>query len=71
MKATINVKPETNEVTITIQELDWEAVARQSFYAGEATVRALLQVAGQELTAQLLRQQEVSAPQIEVAEQIY
>ena len=71
MKATINVKPETNEVTITIQELDWEAVARQSFYEGEATVRALLQVAGQELTAQLLRQQEVSAPQIEVGEQIY
>ena len=31
MKATINVKPETNEVTITIQELDGEAVARQGF----------------------------------------
>ena len=71
MKATINIHAETNEVTITIHELDWDAVTRQSFYESETTVRALLQLTGQELTACLLRQQEISAPQIEVAEQIY
>ena len=39
MKAIISVQAETNEVTITLQELDWEAVERQSFYEGEGTVQ--------------------------------
>lgn len=71
MKAIINVHAETNEVTITLQELDWEAVERQSFYEGEGTVQEVLRVAGQELTARLLRCHAEAAPQVEVEEQIY
>ncbi len=71
MKAIINVHAETNEVTITLRELDWEAVERQSFYEGETTVQEAVRVVGQELTARLLQRQVVTAPQIEVAEQIY
>lgn len=71
MKAIITVHAETNEVTITLQELDWAAVERQSFYEGEGTVQAALRVAGRELTARLLRRQAVAAPQVEVEEQIY
>lgn len=71
MKAIINVCAATNEVTIRLSELDWEAVERQSFYEGELTVQEVVRVTGQELTARLLRQQVVTAPQIEVAEQLY
>lgn len=31
MKAIISICAETNEVTIRLQELDWEALERQSF----------------------------------------
>ena len=71
MKAIISICAETNEVTIRLQELDWAAVERQSLYEGELTVQEVVRVTGQELTARLLQQQVVTAPQIEVAEQIY
>ena len=71
MKATINVHAETNEVTITLQDVDWQAVESQRLYEGETTVRMMLQVAGRELTARLLQAHATCAPQIEVAEQIY
>jgi hypothetical protein len=71
MKAIISVQAETNEVTITVQELDWEAVERQSFYEGEGTVQEVLRLAGRELTARLLRCHADAAPQVEVADQIY
>lgn len=71
MKAIISVHAETNEVTITLQELAWEAVERQSFYEGEGTVQEVLRVAGRELTARLLRHHALAAPQVEVEEQIY
>lgn len=71
MKAIISVCAETNEVTIRLRELDWAAVERASFYEGELTVQEVVRVTGQALTAHLLQQQVVTAPQLEVAEQIY
>lgn len=71
MKAIISVCAETNEVTIRLQELDWEAVERQSFYEGELTVQEVVRVTGQALTARLLQRQAVNAPQLEVGEQSY
>ena len=55
MKASINTNTVTNEVTITIEGLNWDDLQQASFYAGEVQVRALLKLIGQELTMQLLR----------------
>lgn len=71
MKASISANAETNELTITIQEADWKAVKHGSFYEGEAAVRRLLQVAGQELTADLMRCQDLDVERLELQGKTY
>ena len=65
MKASINTNPVTNELTITIAGLNWDAIGQASFYEGEVQVRDLLKVIGQELTMHLLRSKAVDAPTLE------
>ena len=65
MKASINTNAVTNELTITIEGLNWEDLQQASFYAGEVQVRDLLKVIGQELTAQLLRSKDIETPTLE------
>ena len=65
MKASIKTNPVTNEMTITIQGLNWAEVEQASFYKGEVQVRGLLQLIGQELTLVLLRRKAVESPTLE------
>jgi hypothetical protein len=65
VKASIKTNPVTNEVTITIQGLNWAEVEQASFYEGEEQVRDLLQLIGQELTLVLLRSKEVDTPTLD------
>jgi hypothetical protein len=62
---------ETNELTITVQNSNWEQSRQASFYAGEVQVRELLQVIGQALTIELMRSKEVTAPRLEHEGQTY
>jgi hypothetical protein len=71
MKASISATPVTNELTITIHDLNWEESQQASFYAGEVRVRALLQVIGQALTRELLSRKDVTAPRVEYGGQTY
>ena len=71
MKASISVNAVTNELTITIHDVDWEKSCHASFYAGEVQVRLLLQLIGQALTVELLRSKEVTAPRLEYEGQTY
>jgi len=71
MKASISANAMTNELTITIHDLNWEQRQQASFYAGEVQVRDLLQLIGQELTVELLRSKEVTAPRLEHEGQTY
>jgi hypothetical protein len=61
----------TNEVTITLHHLDWEACTQAAFSAGEVQVRDLLQVIGQALTRELFRAKAVTAPRVEYEGQTY
>ena len=65
MKASITPNTVTNELTITIQGLNWDAIEQASFYEGEVQVRDLLQLIGQELTVHLLRSKAPEAPTLE------
>jgi hypothetical protein len=71
VKASISTNAVTNEVTITIQGLNWEDLQQASFYAGEVQVRELLKVIGQELTFQLLRSKDVNTPTLQREGQTY
>ena len=71
MKASISADAMTNELTITIQDVDWEKNCRASFYAGEVQVRELLQVIGQALTVELLSRKDVTAPRVKEGEPTY
>jgi hypothetical protein len=71
MKASIKASAETNELQITIQEVNWEQSRQASFYVGEVQVRDLLQVIGRALTRELLRSKEVTAPRLEHEGQVY
>jgi len=71
MKASISANTVTNELTITIHDVDWEKSCHASFYAGEVRVRDLLQLIGQALTVELLRSKEVTAPRLEHEGQTY
>lgn len=71
MKASISTNAVTDELTITIHDLNWEQSQQASFYAGEVQVRDLLRLIGQELTVQLLRSKEVTAPRLEHEGQTY
>lgn len=71
MKASISMTVETNELTITVQNSNWEQSRQASFYAGEVQVRELLRVIGQALTIELMRSKEVTASRLEHAGQTY
>ena len=71
MKAIIRTKGETNELTITIQDVDWEKDCHASFYAGEVRVHALLQVIGQALIEEWLSRKDVRAPRVAYGGQTY
>jgi len=71
VKASINSNTGTNELTITVQGLNWDEVEQASFYEGEVQVRALLKLIGQELTVHLLRRKAVDAPTLTVEGETY
>ena len=71
MKASIGYEATTNTLTLTITEMDWQAARAGSFYQGELTVQEILNVAGQALTTDLLRQHEVTDERMEYAGQTY
>lgn len=71
MKASISLTVETNELTITVQDSNWEQSRQASFYAGEVQVRELRQVIGQALTVEFMRSKEVTAPRLEHEGQTY
>jgi hypothetical protein len=71
MKASIIANTVTNELTITIHDLNWEDTQQTSFYAGEVRVRNLLQVIGQALTRELLSSKDVTVPRLEYGGQTY
>ena len=71
MKASISANTVTNELTITIHDLNWEDNQQTSFYAGEVRVRNLLQVIGQALTRELLSRKDVTVPRVEYGGQTY
>ena len=60
MKASIGYDATTNTLTVTLTEMDWRVARAGSFYQGELTVQEILNVTGQELTTDLLRQHEVT-----------
>ena len=66
MKASISVNAETNELTITIQDVDWKAVAHGDFYKSEMIVRDLINLLGGELTADLMRGQDLEVERLEL-----
>jgi hypothetical protein len=55
MKASISVNAATNEMTFTIQEVNWEQAQRGNFYDGEMRARELVNLIGKELTLDLMR----------------
>jgi hypothetical protein len=65
VKASITTNAMTNELTITIEGVNWTEIQQASFSAGEVQVRDLLKVIGQELTIQLLRRKDVDTPTLE------
>lgn len=71
MKVSMSTNPGANELTLTIREVNWEAIQHAPFYEGECQVRALLQLLGQKLTTHLLQSKDVSTPRLEVAGQSY
>lgn len=71
MEASIQSNPRTNEVTITLHGLNWEASTQAAFYAGEVQVRDVLQVIGQALTRELFRAKAVTGPAVDYEGQRY
>lgn len=59
MKASISVSAATNEMTITIQGINWEQAQRENFYDGEIIARELVNLIGKELTIDLMRANQV------------
>jgi hypothetical protein len=71
MEASIQTNAMTNELTITLQDFNWQACQQAAFYAGEVQVRDLLQVIGQALTRELLGAKDVATPRMEYEGQTY
>ena len=71
MKASISVTAETNELTITIQDVDWKAVEHRDFYKSEMIVRDLINLVGGELTADLMRGQDLEVERLELDGKTY
>lgn len=71
MKASISVNAVTNELTIKIQEANWETARAADFHQSESLIRDLLNVAGRELTADLMNVQQVESECLEIDGQTY
>jgi len=71
VKVSISTNAVTNELTITVEGLNWAEVQQASFYAGEVQVRDLLKMIGQELIVPLLRSKDVDTPTLEQQGQTY
>jgi hypothetical protein len=71
MEASRQSNPRTNEVTSTIQGLNWEACQQGAFYAGEVQGCDVVQVIGQALTRAVLGAKAVTPPRVEYAGQTY
>jgi len=71
MEASIPTNAMTNELTITIDDVNWAAFQQASLYAGERQVQDVLQVIGQALTKELLPAKDVTPPRVEQDGQTY
>jgi hypothetical protein len=71
VKANISTNARTNELTITLEGVNWEELQQASFYAEEVAVRELLKVIGRELAVQLLRSKDVETPTLQWEGQTY
>ena len=71
MKASISFNAETNELTFTIQDVDWKAVGHGDFYKSEMIVRDLINLVGGELTADLMRGQDLEVERLELDGKTY
>ena len=71
VKASISTKVVTNELTLTLEGLNWEDLQQASFYVGEVEGRELLKVIGQEMTAQLRRSKDGAPPTLQWEGQTY
>jgi hypothetical protein len=71
MKASISLNVETNELCIVVKDVDVQALEEGKFYQGEQIVRAVTNVIGGELTAALMRRQEVDVPRLELGGKMY
>lgn len=71
MKTSISVNAETNELTIKIQGVSLKAVEAGNFYKSEMVVRDLVNLVGGELTADLMRSQEVDVERLELDGKTY
>ena len=71
MKVTINADREAKQLTITLTDLDWEAIQQGDFYQGKQCIRHVVSAVGQELTRQLLESKVTSAPTLCHAGQVW
>src|SRR4030095_8307267 len=71
MKLTITADRESKQLTITLTDLDWEAVQERDFYQGEQQIQRVVTAVGQELTRQLLASKVTSVPTLCQAGQVW
>ena len=71
MKVTINADREAKQLTITLTDLDWEAVQQQDFSQGEQQIQQVITAIGQELTRQFLASKVTSLPTLYRAGQVW
>ncbi|MBO0723927.1 MAG: ISKra4 family transposase [Blastocatellia bacterium] len=64
MKASISANAKTNEMNIKIQDVDVKAFEQGNFHARELIVRELVNLVGGELTADMMRRQDVDEEQL-------
>lgn len=65
MQVTITAELEAKQLTLTITDVDWEALHQGNFYAAEQALRQLLLLSGQALTRQLLARHDCAEPTLE------
>src|SRR5512138_2097851 len=71
MEASIQSNAMTQELTITLHKVNWEACTQAAFYAGEVQVGDMVRVIGHALTRELLRAKAVTPPRVEQDGQTY
>lgn len=54
MKVTLTADREAKQLTLTLTDMDWEAIQQGDFYQGEQQIQQVVAAVGQELTRQLL-----------------